>query len=189
MIFSRSSSYWTTPALPCATSKNSVSPARISIVSHCVGLGLHLPSPVEVASDEIRKTAVLPSDRTPMKMKNGSVTDGSGVRRGMLWRSFWSPASPNRRFTFQTSLTVVGVPPPEPGMVGGSGKLGTLTPPPPPPPPTEGGTLPVRGVLVSAGVVVVVSDGLLTLCWMKGLRTAPGRLWRPVDGVLTEIAA
>src|SRR4051794_16627802 len=43
---SRSSSYCTTPALPWATSKNSVSPAFISIVSHWVGLGLQVPSPV-----------------------------------------------------------------------------------------------------------------------------------------------
>src|SRR3954452_20809246 len=94
---SRSSSYCTTPALPWATSKNSVSPAFISIVSHWVGLGLQVPSPFAVASEETRKTAVLWSDRTPRKMKNGSVVDGSGVSLGMSWRTFWLPIAQTRR--------------------------------------------------------------------------------------------
>src|SRR3954453_13591797 len=43
------------------------------------------------------------------------------------------------------------------------------------------------GVIVWTLGVPVVGAG--TLCWAKGLRTAPGRSWRAVEGVLTEIAA
>src|SRR3954452_12905088 len=74
---SRSSSYCTTPALPWATSKNSVSTAFITIVCHWIGLALQVQSELGVAAEETRKTAVLSSDRTPKTMKNGSGGDGS----------------------------------------------------------------------------------------------------------------
>jgi hypothetical protein len=47
-------------------SKNSVSPSLTSIVWQLLALGRQCPSPVAVASEESRKTAVLPSLRTPV---------------------------------------------------------------------------------------------------------------------------
>src|SRR5439155_19302437 len=48
---------------------------------------------------------------------------------------------------------------------------------------------PVVGVVEGDWRFVVVSAGVGTLCCTNGLRTAPGRSLRAVDGVLTEIAA
>ena len=63
--FTTSSWYWT--AWPSTVrSKNSVSPSLTSIVWQLLGLGRQWPSPVAVASEESRKTAVLPSLSTPV---------------------------------------------------------------------------------------------------------------------------
>ena len=90
----RSSWYWVTPAVP----RGDVEELGVA--------GLHANRSRSwpwtactcrrrsaTASVLIRNTAVLPSSRTPRKTKNGSVEDGSGVRRATLRRVLRSPAS------------------------------------------------------------------------------------------------
>jgi hypothetical protein len=81
------------------TSKNSVSPARISTRWQSSGVGLQEPSPVATASEETRKSAVSPSASTPMKTKKGSSAEGSGESRATSLRAVMSPSWPKLRST------------------------------------------------------------------------------------------
>src|SRR4051812_14471914 len=96
------------------------------IVAHSALDGLQLPSPVGVAVPSTRKTAVLWSESTPRKTKNGRSIDGSGVSRATSSRDFSRPvASPKRSDTWNTGVPafgfdgVVPVGPPEDGVLDG----------------------------------------------------------------------
>ncbi len=60
-----------------------MSPSCISMVWQFVAAGLHTPSPVAVASLEIRNVAVFLSFLTPRKMTIGLSAEGSALRRAM----------------------------------------------------------------------------------------------------------
>ena len=77
------------------------SPSCISIVWQLVADGLQVPSPVAVASLEMRNVAVFLSFLTPRKMTIGLSADGRALRRAMSLRSFCFelPGSPKLRST------------------------------------------------------------------------------------------
>src|SRR4051794_7556743 len=71
-------------------------------------VGWHEPSPFGVASEDTRKTArfwcALVSS-TPRNTKNGSVSDGSGLRRATSSIFFGlAPSTPNSRSTWYVSV-------------------------------------------------------------------------------------
>ena len=87
----------TAPAVPLAREVEELGVARLdSTVWQSASAGRQLPSPVAVASEETRKTAVLWSSSTPRKTKKGVSTDGSGVRRARSRSCARLPAWPKR---------------------------------------------------------------------------------------------
>src|SRR3954451_20553338 len=71
-------------------------------------VGWHEPSPFGVASEDTRDTARFSCalvSSTPRKTKNGSVSDGSGLRRATSAIVFgFAPLTPNSRSTWYVTF-------------------------------------------------------------------------------------